>query len=430
MKAEDLIIGRLTEIIGLQMNAVGLSVFHRAMKRRMEALGTVDTAGYAAFVHSSPEEFRRLTDVVVVPETWFFRDRAPFAALRHYAAREWSGVQDETPFRLLSVPCSTGEEPYSMAMSLFDAGFPPESFIVDAIDISGNLLERARMGVFTVNSFRGKDLAFRDRYFTQQDGRYRLCDRVRDQVRFHQGNVLDREQMRRHGFYDVVFCRNLLIYLTREAQARTINILKEVLATGGILFVGYAEANRLPQEDFTPARYPRAFAFRRNMQRSHPELPSRREPAPKKVPLPGRQAARTPGSLSVVISGDQTAAPGHVPATSQDENLAAATQMADRGHLKEALALCDRHLQESGPSAGAYFLKGIICDATGDFEGSEAALRKAAYLEPHHYETLVFLALLSERRGEVKAAEAFRRRARKARGPERESGSRQEPGGA
>src|SRR5882757_9223554 len=132
-----------------------------------------------------------LIETVVVPETWFFRDREAFAALARMAFEEWlrtraehmQHMQDtQDMMRLLSLPCSTGEEPYSMAMALLDAGFPANRSHIDAVDISARALAHARRAVYGRNSFRGDRLDFRERYFEATAQGLHLSDVVQQQV--------------------------------------------------------------------------------------------------------------------------------------------------------------------------------------------------------------------------------------------------------
>ncbi|GAB2921974.1 hypothetical protein GCM10027093_71170 [Paraburkholderia jirisanensis] len=216
---------------------------------------------YWQLLTASPEERQVLVELIVVPETWFFRDREAFAALARLAnerlVREPSHV-----LRLLSAPCSTGEEPYTMAMALLDAGIGPDRFTVEAVDISARALEFARGALYGRNSFRGRALEFRDRHFYADEGGYRLNERARHAVRFAQANLFDATQMPDARF-DFIFCRNVLIYFDRDAQDRAIRLLDARLAQHGSLFVGPAETGLMMRHAFSSARIPLAFAFQR-----------------------------------------------------------------------------------------------------------------------------------------------------------------------
>src|SRR5205814_13458 len=133
------------------------------------------------------------------------------------------------PLRLLSVPSSTGEEPYSMAMALLDAGVPSARFQVDAMDVSLQALERATAGVYGRNSFRGSGMVGREHHFEPAPGGRRVCERVSRQVRFRHGNLLACPFIPGRDRFDIIFCRNLLIYFDRPTQDRAIEQLGALL---------------------------------------------------------------------------------------------------------------------------------------------------------------------------------------------------------
>src|ERR1700720_4393807 len=144
------IISLLRETIGLDVASVGLSLIERAVKRRVNANDLRDISRYADLLGRSKPELQSLVEEVVIPETFFFRYPASFAALRKIVEEQFLfGTQK---IRALSVPCSTGEEPYSIAMTLFDAGLTIENFEIDAIDINEHLLDIARRGLFGSHS--------------------------------------------------------------------------------------------------------------------------------------------------------------------------------------------------------------------------------------------------------------------------------------
>ena len=229
----------------------------------MTACGGLDVDAYYELLTASPPELQELIETVIVPETWFFRDPEAFVELKRIASEEWQPSRTGDVVKILSLACATGEEPYSIAMTLVDAGLASDRFRIDAIDISERSLDHARRGVYGSNSFRGDDLAFRGRHFQRVAGGHRIHDAVRESVRFQYGNV------RAEGFlgdalaYDAVFCRNLLIYFDQAAQASTIAVLRRLLKDTGTLFVGPAETVSLLNGDFVSAKVPHAFAFRR-----------------------------------------------------------------------------------------------------------------------------------------------------------------------
>src|SRR6185503_15651345 len=177
----------LRETIGLDADSIGQPAVRRAIHERQTACGLSDARAYVAHVRTSKDELQALIEAVVVPETWFFRDPGAFDALSA-VVRHGALPMATEPLRLLSVPSSTGEEPYSIAIALLDAGVPSARFQVEAMDVSLQALERAAAAVYTRNSFRGTGMLGRDQHFEAVPGGRRVCDRVRRQVRFRHGN--------------------------------------------------------------------------------------------------------------------------------------------------------------------------------------------------------------------------------------------------
>src|SRR5437867_5180284 len=212
----------LREKMGLDAASIGSSLIQRTVRLRMKGLGLKEPYDYKQFLLGSPAEWKELIESVVVTETWFFRDREPFSALVRLVLDHWAPAHPTGTVRLLSIPCSSGEEPYSMAMALLDAGLSGPRFQIDAVDISGRILVRAKRGVYGKNSFRGKDLAFRDRYFKPAKDGFVLDPKIRNAVRFRQDNILSATCLAGEAKYDFIFCRNLLIYFDRPTQQKAL----------------------------------------------------------------------------------------------------------------------------------------------------------------------------------------------------------------
>src|SRR3984957_20432818 len=170
--------------MGLDAESIGVACVERAVRERLAARGLKDVQVYWEQLISVEQELQELIEVIVIPETWFFRDPQAFAALVQVVREEWLAKHPEGTLRILSLPCSTGEEPFSTAMALLDSGLPPSRFYIDAIDISTRAISWAERGVYGKNSFRAKDLSFRDRYFEPVERGYRVADGVRRQGHF------------------------------------------------------------------------------------------------------------------------------------------------------------------------------------------------------------------------------------------------------
>ena len=413
----------LKRTMGLDASTIGTSTVKRAVRQRLELRGTDDLREYWKCLQSSEQELQELIETVVVPETWFFRDKEAFDALSRLVNEEWLSTHPKGTLRVLSVPCSTGEEPYTMAMALLDAGLPAERLQIDAMDISARVIKTAHRAVYRPNSFRGSNLGFRDRYFEPVEHGHHLCESVRQRVRFRQGNLLNPDGLGGHGLYDVIFCRNLLIYFDRPTQDRVIRVLERQLAPKGFLFVGAAETGIVLNHDFVSVKIPFAFAFRRAGSRpvateraNHLQWEERDRKRRNHLLPPPRAAARPSltKAPAAKLSGPKLSELRPNPVLAATGTLEAAAKLADQGKLAEAAAMCQTHLKEKGPSAEVFSLLGLIRDAAASPDEACQYYRKALYLEPNHYETLVHLALLLEKLGDAPGAQALHNRARRA----------------
>jgi len=397
----------LKQLIGLDVRSIGRTAVSGAVDGRVRASGAAGVDAYWELVRRDGDELQALVEAVVVPETWFFRDREAFTAAAAILAARWQRRPHDR-LRLLSLPCSTGEEPYTLAMVLLDAGLPPDLFRIEAIDVSEQVLARARTGVYGRNSFRGADLAFRDRHFTPAASGYRISDAVRARVDFRAGNLFSPTHLADREF-DVIFCRNLLIYFDADDQRKAACLLGDLLAPDGVLFVGHSEASLLLNEGFKPLRIPQAFAFRRkDSAASAPAasaLPPARPVAPAKTAF-SRQASVPSRPSPTKPSPGRAAAAGP---NALDEIRA----MADGGDLTRALERGAVMLRQAPPTADALHLLAVISESAGDATKAAGYYRKAHYLEPNHHEALTHLALLLDRLGDAAGAARMRLRARR-----------------
>ena len=392
---------RLRETIGLDAASVGPSLIQRAVRHRMRSLGLKRLEDYQQFLEHSRTEWHELVESVVVTETWFFRDPEPIAAFVRLVREEWLPAHTAAPLRLLSVPCSSGEEPFSMVMALLGAGVPAERFQIDAVDISARALARAARGVYGRNSFRGKDLAFRERYFRPSAEGFVLDSAVRNCVRFYRGNVLSDDFLSSQSSYDFIFCRNLLIYFDPLMRRKALDKIERLLAPAGVLFLGPVEQPLAIEQGFVIATIPMTFACRRR-----PARLSRQPGVAVRSPRKSEFQARPKADRRLLLPSPGKAFP------SLRSDLETARRLADSGHLKEAAGICEAHLRESRVSAQAYYLLGLVREASGE-PGAIDCYRKALYLEPNHYESLLQMALLLQQNGDAARARTFKSRAQR-----------------
>ncbi|PLY40233.1 methyltransferase [Janthinobacterium sp. ROICE36] len=401
----------------LLRRATGLSVSdavaERAVGQRMEQTGFTDSAAYLQAL--TPTEMTQLIELVVVPESWLFRDPQAFYATVELVQERWARGRAT---RILSIPCAGGEEPYSMAMALRDKGVPKQAFSIDAYDLSPGCIERAQAGVYGRNAFRAQDVAFRERYFTHvADDAYRIIDALREQVTFRQGNLLQFDTATYSRHYDVVFCRNLLIYFDKPTTRAAIHKLSALLADDGMLLAGYAEVPSFCQNGFATLQFRQAFALKK--ETAAPASPAQAAPLPvlrtlrSVPPAPKRATAPiAPATLRTRPVSVPSPPPVPVPVpAAQADLLAEARLLADRGQLREAGEKCHAHLARVPEAAEAYFMLGIINELAGKMDLADDYWRRCIYLQPDHYEALCHLALLAERNGNHTATATLKARA-------------------
>jgi len=389
----------LEDRIGLDADSLGNATLRNVVTERMQALGVSDPAVYAGIAGGREDEFEELENRLLVPETWFFRGGEMFATL----ASEIAGRLETVKGRILCLPCATGEEPYSLAMALLDAGVSLDRWSIDAVDLSKRCIDAAIRGSYRDFSFRQTPVELRDRYFRPEGTSRSLDLSVRSLVRFQVGNIMD-PALLSGAAYDFILCRNLLIYLTPESRVRALMNLERLLAPGGILGVGHAEPQILAARGYGRFGPESCFLYRKETTATpRPELPP--------VPVPVR---RSKSQNAVVHSPVRLAV--QPPRAEVNVSLPEARRLADQNRLDEALTICRAYLVRMGPSADAYSLLGIIHQASGSIPDANDAFRRALYMNPDHSEALTHAMLLSSRLGDETRAAALRDRLARQRG--------------
>lgn len=396
----------LTARIGLDLASLAPEATKRAVDRRSLALGLDGPARYLGRLLEDPSEWVALVEEVVVPETWLFRDGGPFEELASFlASRE--RPSPARPLCVLSLPCASGEEAWSVAAVLADAGVSPREATVDAVDISPRLVETARRGVYGSGAIRGPEVRRFSGVFRPVDGGVEVPPVLRPFVRFVVANALEYEAPFPVPCYDVVFCRNLLIYLTPEARRRVTSRVDRMLRPGGLLVLGHAEAFSTFFPGYIPAARPRSFAARK---------PAAAD-GTARIPVRERRSSPPP-SDPVPAAGDGAKDAGHgeppQPVLAGDELLARARRLAGAGDRVAVERLCAAALSADPASVEAHLLLAESALAAGEERRAEAAFDRVLYLDPRHEAALRQLASLRERAGDEDAASRLRARALRA----------------
>ena len=355
----------LTRRLGVDPASLGSAAVHAAIEARLAASGLGSPERFAARLASDPDSLARLAEDILVPETWFFRGGDLFAHLARRLPR---------PFRALSLPCSTGEEPYSLAIAAAEAGLPASAAHIVGVDVSGRALASARSGLYGPLAFRQTVPERRSAWFRPAGGLWSLVPDIRRRVAFQHGNLLDPSLLGGEPPFDAVLCRNLFIYLVADARQRGLDALARLVKPGGLLVVGHAEPLPLGETRFTRDGPPELFLYRRA-----------------EAVAPARPAPPEP----------------------QQDPLVRARQDADAGRLDEAMRACREAEARAGPTAQTQALLGVLHQARLRPQDAARHFRRALNLDPSHREALAHLMLLTQQAGDWVEALALRGRLEK-----------------
>ncbi|KPN92585.1 CheR family methyltransferase [Pseudomonas nunensis] len=401
----------LKDRIGLDVASVGPAIIERAVRQRTTASQALTADEYWHTLQGSRDEQQALIEAVIVPETWFFRYPESFATLAKLATKRLADINNMRALRILSLPCSTGEEPYSIAMALLDAGLKPHQFKVEGMDVSPLSVEKAKRALYGKNSFRGQDIEFRDRHFSAEEDGYRLNERVLEQVRLQVANLLDPALLANEPAYDFVFCRNLLIYFDQPTQQQVFEVLKRLTHVDGVLFIGPAEGSLLGRLGMRSIGIPQSFAFSRQSAPEPEPYPTTFVPTPLPVRQPVRSVAPPPvrnRPFSTVVPLPNSLKTANPDAATLLANIAA---LANEGKSAEARAACESYLRSHEPVAQVFYWLGLLSDVAGRALEAQGFYRKALYLEPQHPDALMHLAALLQSQGDTAGARRLQERA-------------------
>ena len=400
----------LEETIGLEIGSIGKSFFERTTASLMEQSGIKDMESYSELLRNSSEDLERLVEKVVVPETWFFRDVEPFIFLQQYVERDWIPSHRGKILRVLSVPCSTGEEPYSIAMTFLQAGLWPDQFYIDAVDISKKGLEYAKKAIYGKSALRGKGVNYQNRYFQKTERGYKLDAQITSLVHFHHDNLLHPTFLAEHTPYHIIFCRNLLIYLTREARMKILDNLNSIITSNGLLFTGHSELPFFFQYGYTRINHSRSFACKKKYEHRdrEPVVTKKEHKEVYKIVQANHTDQKILHPHHKVFERTETPLK-----QTSESTLATVRALANQGALEKAFSICKTYIQEHNTNPEGYYLFGLINNALDCFSAAEEYFLKSIYLDPHYYEALVQLSLLYEQTGRTTKSSLFKERAKR-----------------
>ena len=221
-------------------------------KRLAKRLPLHQLKGFKEYYHflkyerRKDQEMSELMDILTTNETYFFREAFQLKALTEEIIPEVKAAKEkkgERTFRIWSAGCSTGEEPYTIAMLMLEMGcFHDWRVEIIGTDISHRVLQHSRKAVYRNSSFRTTEEHYKQRFFQEQDDNFKINDEVRELVTISHLNLFDQNRLALLGKMDVIFCRNVIIYFDQAAKKKIVESFYKMLHEGGYLLLGHSES--------------------------------------------------------------------------------------------------------------------------------------------------------------------------------------------
>ena len=463
----------VTSHLGLQYEDAKLDYLADVMRQRIQPVGRARFESYTAYLghlHASPKgsaEWRALAEQLTVNETFFFRNTDNFLALAQNVLPERIRAKAQTKqLRILSAGCSSGDEPYSLAIMVREAlpDLAAWDVKIIGIDINPAILLKASQARYSEWSLRSTSDDIRRRYFRADGADFVLAPEIQKMVSFEERNLVDEDpQFWQSLACDLVFCRNVLMYFTPETARGVVHRISQALIPGGFLFIGHAETLRGITPEFHLCHTNGTFYYQQRDSRD--AAPTATWAAPPGKPavdllpvvestanwvdvieqaatriatladartrLPHQTATQAtdehPGSqaaveaptrawdLSLVLEAvrqerfaDALALIGALPADSHEDPdalLLRAVLLTNHGRLKESEEVCRRLLALDELNAGAHYLMALCSEHAGDANGAIDHGQTAIYLDPGFAMPHLHLGILAKRSGDDDSAQ-------------------------
>ncbi len=438
--------GLIADRLGLQFEDARTAWLAEVLDRRADASG-VAAEPYLARLQAAlpPAELAALAHELTVGETYFFRNIEQFAALRERVVPErMRSGGSRRCLRILSAGCASGEEPYSIAMALHDVVVGTSCELqIRAVDLNPTSLDQARRARYTTWSLRETPPAMQQRWFRQEGAGVVLDEAIRASVKFEARNLgEDDADLWQPGAYDIIFCRNVLMYFTPRGTQALVARIARALAPNGTLFLGSAETLRGLSQDFHLQHTHGSFYYqRKDPAEQVPASPhggtqelaavvddsgswveaigraSERvraltgEPAPPGAPL---ALTHRPWDLGPALELFRQERFGHALSlvralpdeAAGDPNvlLLHAVLLAHSSQFSLAEDACRQLLAADELNAGAHYVLALCREGLGDSRGSADSDQFAVYLDPAFAMPRMHLGLLARRAGDRDAA--------------------------
>ncbi len=420
----------IEEKMGLAFPGERHADLERHVRDTAREAGYDDTASYVGRLLSSPSSqtgIEALAANITVGETYFFRDAGSLDTVAEAIVPEIIRLRkkEDRRIRIWSAGCSTGEEPYSIAI-LLDKILPEPAgrhVTLLATDINPRSLEKAAKGIYSPWSFRDTPEWVREGYFTKTKKGFEIVRRIKKMVTFSYHNLAHDPYpslVNNTSAMDIIFCRNVLMYFSRERAKRVARQFSMSLVDDGWLVINPIEGSQGILSPFKGVRFPQATLYRKTGAKeavapAEEDEPGKMDPLKDIRPHKTKTVGDTPAGSMAATSADPVetvvfARPVTKVATPEPQGALSdlafeARSAADRGRLPEALELCQKAIDRNKLSRSLYFLKGTILNEIGRTTEAAASFRRAIYVDRDFVLAHFALGSLMCRQGKPEEAE-------------------------
>jgi chemotaxis protein methyltransferase CheR len=364
----------LVEVSGLFFTPDRCQHLLDRVRDRMKVCKLSDPLQYLHFLKSGTTgvaECKNLLDHLTIGETFFFRNQPQFEALQNSVLPQL--FQKKKSLSIWCAGCSTGEEPYSVAMLLHSMlpDLAEWEISILATDINRHSLDKARAGMYGARAVQLMPQYLLDRYFAKQGQQYRLSDDIKRMVTFQYHNLATEPfNLPAMLDLDILFCRNVTIYFNMETLKRIVSQFSACLVPGSIFLIGHAETLWGISEDFDPIEFPRTFLYEK---RPAPKPAVRYIPEPLSIPI----SIPLPDPVPVYVPPVVVNLDKNIPIW-----LEKGLGLANSGHYEEAMGFLKKVVEHDNLQVGAYHVMGVVLVKLKRYHEAIAEFRRALYCDP------------------------------------------------
>jgi len=399
------ILNTICNEIGLEPASIGEFSIEKSIKNTVLKLGHLNSKDLLKDISVSKNTLQILIEEIKVPETWFNRDTQAIIFLQNYIKDNYLNYPAKLPLNILSAPCASGEEVYTIAIALLEIGLCKDDFKIIGSDISKECLSKAEKGVYTKSSMRSLSDEYICNYFDKFDYQYYLKDNIKNcNIKFINANLIKDLKNEISGNFDLIFSKNLLIYLNDDSRKKLLNNLNIWLKDDGVLFAGISEINYLTRNGFEQVNHSMSFACKKKLS----------------IPLPKKLSKSTPlisKSFSFSTKNNKPTIHNEHSRLVQSEEVISdidtIRQLIEKENYNDALKLCNSILSKNGLNDKVLFWKGMIFYLQADYSSSKDAFTKALYLDSNCYDALIYLSLIENQQGNLEKSALYKQRAAK-----------------